>query len=59
VAGDSVPKLLLGPAPISIHDDGDVAGKVFFIDFFHDGEVVLRVKTRVSFVQTSSDQISF
>jgi hypothetical protein len=59
VAGDSVPELLFGPASISIHNDGDVAGKVFFIDFFHNGEVVLKTETSVFFMQASSDQLSF
>jgi len=59
VAGDSVPELLLGPATISIHNDGDMAGEVFFIDFFHDGEVVLKAKTRVFFAQASSVHVSF
>jgi hypothetical protein len=34
---DSVEGLLFGPATISIHNDGDMAGKLIFIDFFHGG----------------------
>jgi hypothetical protein len=36
-----------------------MAGKVFFIDFFHDGRVVSETQTRAFLVQESSGQLFF